>query len=126
MQAHGLVPKEPLQADGKLHRVTWQGDARGSANGYYVVRANSGAPSGVFGCWKRDIQETWRADGVPPSPAEQHVLDEQINAAREQRRCAQAELHALAAAEATDRWTSYQPAPAEHGYLTRKGVRPHN
>lgn len=56
MQQAGIDYAGPLVADGKLHRIRACGD-RGR-NSWYVLHA--GPPhAGAFGCWKRDIKESW-------------------------------------------------------------------
>jgi len=47
----------PIIYDGELHRFTPAGD--GSKCGWYVGHDNGNYQSGAFGCWKRDIKETF-------------------------------------------------------------------
>ena len=81
MAEHGLATKQKLIADGKLHRFHVEGDQKGSSNGYYTLHLD-GRPAGVFGCWRRDIKETWRANGQALSDFDYTAFAKQIAAAR--------------------------------------------
>ena len=39
---------------------------RAARTAYYTLHLD-GHPAGVFGCWKRGIKETWKANGAPLS-----------------------------------------------------------
>ncbi len=70
-----------------------------------------------------------KADASAPAPAPDPAeLDRQRQqrAEREQaERLAQQQAQAQAAQRARDLWDAAGPAPADHGYLRRKGVQPH-
>ena len=60
MREHGIETAAFIQADGQFHRCRVIGDKAGSNNGWYRLHLD-GVPAGAFGCWKRDISETWCA-----------------------------------------------------------------
>jgi putative DNA primase/helicase len=68
----------------------------------------------------------WRGE---KSGGNGHVLSETERVEREQRRRAEQEAEAQrreeAQSEAAEIWDSSKPAPEDHPYLARKGVRPH-
>src|SRR3546814_12971319 len=53
MHAAGIpVHAAQIVADGKIHRVHVDGDAKGSKNAWYILHADE-HPAGAFGCNKR-------------------------------------------------------------------------
>src|SRR5438132_629365 len=68
----GLTCHGPIIADGRLRRFK-AGDDR-ERNAWYVL--HEGPPAaGAFGCWKRNIKETWcERRGTAYSPAEWQSL----------------------------------------------------
>ena len=61
MSDAGLTYNGEIYTDGKLHRFKANGDS--GRNSWFVFRLGSPA-AGAFGCWKRDIKQTWCATGV--------------------------------------------------------------
>jgi putative DNA primase/helicase len=115
----GLATVEPIVMDGELHRFTVEGDR--SPNGWYVLHGD-GLPAGVFGCWKRQISETWHARSAGEiSPAERAELERKWRDARTKRDAAAAET-AATAEKARVIWDEAPPAAPDHPYLVRKGI----
>ena len=56
-----LSHQRELIADGTLHRFHVEGDKPNSKNGWYILFTGT-IPMGVFGCWRRGIQQQWRAN----------------------------------------------------------------
>jgi len=56
LRAAGLDYAGPIMADGKLHRFRVEGDHNRNA---WCVFHSGPTTAGAFGCWKRDIDETW-------------------------------------------------------------------
>ncbi len=115
---------ETLHADGSLHRFHVEGDRRGQRNGWYVLHAD-GLPAGEFGCWKRGISVTWRADiGREVTAEEEAALRQQLEAARRVRETEQAKLRAEARRKAARLWAEAHPrVSVRHPYLVLKAVR---
>lgn len=124
IRAAGLNPPDVIHDDGKLHRFAPNGKKRDDA-GWYVLHGD-GIPAGIFGDWRQDFSQTWRADiGRRLSPAEEAAHRERIAAAKRQREAEEVRRHAEAATTAAATWKAAQPAPADHDYLRRKGIKPH-
>lgn len=125
MRSAGLGPTSPIQADGKLHRFTPDGDARGSDNGWYVLHLDS-PPSGAFGSWKTGQNEKWTANpGRELSVEEREQLKRRMEADRQRRIREEEKIREEAAKRAAEIWSSANPCPTDHPYLTRKQIFPH-
>lgn len=125
MSAAGLPTPDPITPDGKLRRVHVEGDRPGSRNGWAVLYGDD-LPAGAFGCWKRDIAETW--SGKPErslSANERAEYRRRMEEARKQREAEEEKTRAEARQKATAIWEAAAPAPDDHPYLVRKGVKAH-
>jgi putative DNA primase/helicase len=120
----GIVPTQPIRADGELHRFAVEGDSAGSKNGYYVLHLD-GQPAGMFGCFKRGVKATWKADGAELSQAERAALARKVDAERRRRAREEADRHHAVADDAEKWWETYRPASDGHPYLARKRVGAH-
>lgn len=121
----GLIPPEAIEADGKLHRFASNGQP-GDDAGWYVLHGD-GIPAGAFGDWRSGLSETWRADvGRSLSPQEEAAHRARVDAIRRERETEEAERKDEAAESAREIWQSAGPAPADHAYLLRKGVKAHD
>jgi putative DNA primase/helicase len=58
MAAEGISTREPINPDGRIHRVYVEGDRRGTRNGWYVLHAGRIA-AGAFGSWRLGVTKTW-------------------------------------------------------------------
>jgi putative DNA primase/helicase len=56
LQESGIEYHGPIYVDGKLHRIKADGDH--SKNSWYVLYPGSPV-AGAYGCWKRDLKQTW-------------------------------------------------------------------
>src|SRR4051812_40485624 len=74
MGSVGLHFDGPVVADGKIHRFKVHGDH--SPNSWYVFHDDEIA-AGAYGCWKRDIKETWCERNGQLSAAEKNVVRQQ-------------------------------------------------
>lgn len=118
----GITPPDFIEADGKLRRFA-SGDKKNDKNGWYVLH-NEGIPAGAFGCWKRDISQTWRANvGRALTPSEIHAHQIKIQAVREQQEAERLNLQAEAKARASELWAKAMPA-TNHPYLNAKSIKP--
>ena len=124
MAERGIVLRGAPVPDGRLHRFDVDGDPKGSKNGYYKLHID-GRPAGVYGCWKRGIKGTWKANGKPLSDFDHAELMREIRAEQRRRDERQARKQKEAAEDAAELWGGYQPAPTDHPYLVRKRVQSH-
>ncbi len=125
MAEAGIVSKSAILADGKLHRFRIDGDNAGKSNGWYVLFSD-GIPSGAFGSWKTGFKSTWcakaHADLTPTEKAE-HIR--RMDSARKAREAEELATRHAAQAKAVAIWKASTPAPDDHPYLARKGVKAH-
>ena len=123
MASLGIKPRQPIQADGQLHRFDVEGDRKGTRNGFYSLHIDN-SPAGMFGCWKRGIRETWKANSAPLSDFEHAELVNKIKAAERPREQAKAKQQKSVAKSAARLWDAYEAAPTNHPYLARKRIQP--
>jgi len=112
-----------VQADGVLHRVRAEGDARGQRSGWYVLHAGT-VLAGAYGNWKTGDVQRWREEcnGTAMSKAERAQLIADIQRAQRRQQAERCRRQRLAQREAIERWRAASPAAAEHPYLRAKGV----
>jgi putative DNA primase/helicase len=119
-----MTAPETIEADGKLHRFSSNGKT-GDDAGWYVLHFD-GVPAGIFGDWRTGLSETWKADtGRKLTKQEVAQQRAKFDALRSEREAAEKHGHEEAAAKAAASWQTAQPAFADHGYLAKKGIKPH-
>ena len=124
MRERGLEPAEKIVADGRLHRVRWHGDRKGTRNGAYILHLN-GHPAGFVECFRRGVRFTWSAKGARLSSADRKALTTLVSKERRRRQREERERHRLVAKQARAILSGCPDADSEHAYLRRKGVAPH-
>jgi putative DNA primase/helicase len=114
-------------ADGQLVRFKTATKHRKN-NGWIVVHFNRGLPAvAVAGDWKTGAELKWVAShGDTLTEDERRQLKRQIEEAQRRRNEEQQRKHEATAIRAETMWLKAGPAPAEHPYLVRKGITPHN
>lgn len=124
MREHGIETEALIQADGQRHRFRVTGDKAGSRNGWYVLHLD-GVPAGSFGCWKRDISETWCAKSASTmTDIERQELTARIEASKREQEAETARVQADCKAKAERLWNeASETVSAGHAYLSAKGVR---
>lgn len=124
IQSAGLVPPEVIEADGKLRRFGSNGK-RGDDAGWYVLHGD-GIPAGSFGDWRTGHSQAWRADiGRDLTPDEKAAHRHKVAAMQREREAEEARQRAEAAKKAAAIWNAATPAPSDHPYLARKGIKRH-
>jgi phage/plasmid primase-like uncharacterized protein len=120
----GLTAPDSIIPDGKLHRFASNGDRDDDA-GWYVLFAD-GIPAGSFGCWRAGLMQKWCAKSdVTMSPTERVAHRRRVAELQRIRQEEEKQAHEAAAQRAQTIWDGATPAPADHPYLQRKGIRPH-
>ena len=105
----------------KINRFTVDGDRKKSLTGWYTLHTD-GVPAGEFGCWKRDIRQTWCAKAENTLSHEELAdLYRKRQADKARREAELTAKHAAAEAKANAIWEAASPC-TEHPYLSRKGV----
>lgn len=122
IRAAGLTPPEKIEADGKLRRFSSNGK-RGDGAGWYLLFGD-GVPAGCFGDWRTGVTQTWRADiGRTLTPAKEAAHRDKAQAMRREREAEESRRRAEAQSRAAEIWQAAPPAPDDHAYLTRKGIK---
>lgn len=70
MATAGMQPPAEIAADGRVHMFSPDGDDT-AADGWYVLRLNSGRPAGAFGCKRKRLARAWEASGTRPASLDQ-------------------------------------------------------
>ena len=122
MAEAGLIHRDPIHADGKLHRFRVEGDRRGTRNGWYVLHGD-GVPAGAFDSWK-GITGTWRARSRM-SRQDSAVMRDRMKAAIRAASLERERSGHDAAERARRLWEAAKPADPQHGYLRSKRVQAH-
>jgi phage/plasmid primase-like uncharacterized protein len=120
----GFDPPAGIIADGKMHRFRSMRQHKDKA-GFYVLHTDW-PPSGMFGCWRNNVQKTWTAKSAGElSPEQRAKLAAQVKAEQTKRQEELKEQYERVSQNATIRWNASGPAPAVHPYLVRKKIQPH-
>ena len=124
LRSAGLATDTEIVADGQLHRFRVDGDKARQLNGWYVLFAD-GVPAGEFGCWKRGIRETWRADiGRQMTDEEAAEQRRRLQTMKEAREQARANVRKACRKACRELWSkAREQVNADHAYLTAKRVR---
>lgn len=125
MAATGIITRDEITPDGRIHRVHVEGDKQGSKNGWYILHPEP-YPTGKFGSWKLGLAVPW-SQQLPGSLNKQQRAEFQKRRAETEaeRRAEIARREAKARERAKWIWEHSKPAPADHPYLMSKGAKPH-
>jgi putative DNA primase/helicase len=119
----GLITKDPISADGALHRIHIEGDSRGTQNGWYVLHDGE-FPAGAFGSWKTGEKHTWSNKNLcdlTHLQRQQHDL--RMQEAQQAREAEKLKRRERAQHAANLIWGTARAAPPTHPYLVRKAVK---
>lgn len=121
MQLHGLTYRDELIADGKIHRFG-QPDDKSDKPCWYVLHIDN-IPAGAYGCFKRDIDETWCSRDINTlSVAER---EEYLRKSAERKKIVTLEkvkLQQQAAIQCQQKLITAQEANPQHPYLLAKQI----
>lgn len=128
MLSHGLTPPDHINMDGQIHRFssgTKGKGGHGDKTGWYILYGGQ-VPAGVFGDWRSAIEVNFRADiGRQLSPAEEMANARRMSEAKALRDAELSKSRERAANTVDQIWEAGTHASQEHGYLQRKGIKPH-
>lgn len=125
MARAGVSPRDPVIADGILHRFHVQGDKTGTQNGWYIL-FDDGLPTGCFGSWKTGDKHTWCEKSEHELTASQRLEHKRrITEARKAREAEEQARRNAAREKALHIWKVSQPALDTHPYLVKKNVSNH-
>ena len=121
----GITPPSSVTLDGKIHRFKSTAGKGHDKNGWYVAFSD-GRPAGHFGCWRRQIDVSWRSEGGPSwTPAEEVAHAKRMAEMRAVRDAEVAKQHEVIAEVVEEIWSDLPLATSDHPYLIRKGVTAH-
>jgi putative DNA primase/helicase len=121
IKAAGLIPPDTIEP-GKLHRMAGMGKA-GSNSAAWCKLFDDGI-GGVFGDFSSGFESSWQAEREAKySAAEIAAFKARIAEERKQREAEEAQRKAEAQTKAAAIWQKAEPAPDDHPYLTRKGIK---
>lgn len=122
IRAAGLNPPDVIEP-GRWHRFPGYGKAKGNTAGWCRLFADG--MGGVFGDYSTELSEQWQARRERPiSFVEREAYREQVKRAQAERDAERQRMQADAASKAAERWKQAHPAPDNHPYLARKGIKP--
>ena len=122
MQSAGIAPPVSIIPDGKLQRFHVEGDKPRSKNGWYVLHDDP--PAGAFGWWREGINETWSKHEYKELSAEDKArYKANMEAAKREREQEQQRIHAECREKSLAIWNQAEPAPTDHSYTTKKGIK---
>jgi putative DNA primase/helicase len=112
-------------ADGEIHRFHVDGDRSNTQNGYCLL-ALFPRPWGFYGTWRDGELIYWYATRQAAlTPEEDPQLRENIERAKREHQQEQAQQWQQASEFAAYALKKSRLAPADHPYLVKKGVQPH-
>lgn len=121
MKNAGIEPPANIIVDGNLHRFSTNSRKKDDS-GWYVI-FQDGVPAGRFGCWRDNIEVSFRADiGRELTSAEQMALTRRQFEAQKARDEARQRKAEIAANTVEAIWSTASAADKEHPYLKRKGI----
>jgi putative DNA primase/helicase len=121
MAANGVIIRESIIADGRLHRYHVEGDRLGSKNAAVILHLD-GNPAGFYQYFKTGITRTWRADGKRQRLSHADRLAMEIE--QKQRQDEILETQRKAAIKAVNIWRDATPV-INHPYLEKKQIQAH-
>jgi phage/plasmid primase-like uncharacterized protein len=125
MQDAGITPPDHIYMDGTLHR--FQSGDKKDKTGWYILYDNVGVPAGIFGDWRTNIEQTFRANiGRKLTSSESISLSLRLSEAKATRAAELEKKHLVASNTAQDIWDKCTEANQDHPYLKRKGISVHN
>lgn len=123
--AAGLTPPDDVIADGRIHRFSTNGKPR-DESGWYALHLD-GVAAGSFGDWRTGLTQTWCSKSDTDMTAtEVQTHRDRIKAMQAAREVEQAHRHQQAAKAAEAALKAATPAPVDHPYLVKKGIKAHS
>ena len=112
-----------VPADGRWYETDVDGDRRGRGDGR--IKLFPDGEGGIVCNWKGETRPFFADDDPTLTEAERAERDHKRQAVIRQAREEEARRRAEAARKAAAIWQAAQPAPEDHSYLRRKGIKPH-
>lgn len=124
MREYGIDTDDAIVGDGVLHKFRVVGDRSGSKNGWYRLHLD-GLSAGAFGCWKRDVSETWCSKSASKmTEAERAQQQARIETSKREQEAERERVRAECKSSSERLWgEARDTVAADHPYLVAKGVR---
>jgi putative DNA primase/helicase len=124
IKASGLEPPTIIKP-GKIHRFPGIGKQQSNRSGWCMLFDDG--MGGCYGDWASDLSENWQAKRNKSfSHAERSTFTHLANESKTQAEVIRNAKHVDAANRASAIWNGASPAPGDHPYLMRKGIKMHN
>jgi len=125
LEARGIIPPKPIDANGRLHRCDVEGK-HGKKDAAYVLHMD-GLPAGGFENHRDGLGwQDWQAEpGRILNPEEQQAHRKRVEAMRKDRQADEQQRHTQARQRATGLWKDAPTAQPNNSYLVKKDVCPH-
>lgn len=124
MRSAGIEPPAQIRIDGQLHRFSTKGRKRDDS-GWYVAFPDEPV-AGRFGCWRDQIDVTFRADIGREMTAAEHMSIVRRQSEAKARRDEERQRKAEVAADTVQAiWRDATGASPDHPYLARKCIKAH-
>lgn len=126
IQNAGLRSPRDLIADGKIHRYSANySKSASNISGWYIFNEiGNDLVSGAFGDWSQDITGRFRSkEDEELTPEIRHLFQQKQQEMQEKLRAEKAEAEESTSRESTELFSSYAPAPLDHPYLQKKGLK---
>lgn len=121
IQSIGLIPPDLIEA-GKLHRFPGAGKRNGNTAAWCKLFPDG--IGGVYGDYSQDISAHWQAErSTPFTPAQREAFFRKVQESKEQAEAEKQAKQIEAATKAVAIWQKAEPAPDDHPYLMRRGIK---
>lgn len=122
--ACGLEPPSVIEP-GKIHRFPGIGKQQSNRAGWCMLFDDS--MGGCYGDWASGFSGNWQANrNKVLSDTERATFIRRANESKTQAEVIRKAKHVDAANRASAIWNGASPAPGDHPYLMRKGIKMHN
>ena len=122
MRSAGLIPPDMIEP-GKFHRFPGEGKRNGNSAAWCKLFPDG--IGGIYGDYSTGLSADWQAKRETPfTQAESEALKRHVTEAKAQAEAERKAKQSEAACKAAGIWKAAKPAPEDHPYLIRKGIKP--
>ena len=122
MRSAGLIPPDMIEP-GKFHRFPGEGKRNGNSAAWCKLFPDG--IGGIYGDYSTGLSADWQAKRETPfTQAESEAFKRHVTEAKAQAEAERRAKQSEAANKAAGIWKTAKPAPEDHPYLIRKGIKP--
>ena len=122
MRSAGLMPPDMIEP-GKFHRFPGEGKRNGNSAAWCKLFPDG--IGGIYGDYSTGLSADWQAKRETPfTQAESEAFKRHVTEAKAQAEAERRAKQSEAANKAAGIWKTAKPAPEDHPYLIRKGIKP--